>query len=98
MVQFKAAYLSLGGRLLAGGSSLPLGPWITCLNIRHAYPSFTDEKFPIWTIWIFPFYSCNLSIYVNNIEKDTGTHHIRKETFFKYPKAKCLVMKFGYKV
>ena len=38
MVQFKAAYLSLGGRLLAGGSSLPLGPWITCLNIRHAYP------------------------------------------------------------
>ena len=32
MVQFKAAYLSLGGRSLAGGSSsLPLGPSKTCL-------------------------------------------------------------------
>ena len=43
MVQFKAAYLSLGGRSLAGGSSLPLGPWITCFNIRHAYPAFIIE-------------------------------------------------------
>ena len=42
MVQFKAAYLSLGGRSLAGGSSLPLSPWRTCFNIRHAYPSFTE--------------------------------------------------------
>ena len=39
MVQFKAAYLSLGGRSLAGGNSVPLGPRITCFYIRHAYPS-----------------------------------------------------------
>ena len=47
MVQFKAAYLSLGGRSLAGGSSLPLGPWRTYFNIRHAYPSYIEVKFPI---------------------------------------------------
>ena len=55
MVQFKAAYLSLGGRSLAGGSSsLPLGPWKTCFNIRHAYPFFieggNENIFPIRAI------------------------------------------------
>ena len=43
MVRFKAAYLSLGGRSLAGGSSsLHLGPSRTCFNIRHAYPFFIE--------------------------------------------------------
>ena len=43
MVRFKAAYLSLGGRSLAGGSSsLHLGPSKTCFNIRHAYPFFIE--------------------------------------------------------
>ena len=58
MVQFKAAYLSLGGRSLAGGSSsLHLGPSKTCFNIRHAYPFFIEggkeNIFPIRTILIF---------------------------------------------
>ena len=54
MIQFKAAYLSLGGRSLAGGSSLPLSPWRTCFNIRHAYPFFieggNENIFPIRAI------------------------------------------------